>query len=1289
MLIFSYQNKELTVFNTSLSTLRNNWKQLRKDITAKKLSNIPGDLNYFFSDKQKKDILDVDSTIPVLSKEEAQARINKINSKKKDSKFNINDLNEKERKYTAEWLESTKGQVRTAESYMEANEKARKSIEMENKAIEAQGIAARAASVGVNLLITASHMLFMYLISTVIQKALDAWDKYIHKLDYAKQKLAESKEGYETITSEIADLNEQLEANNLLINELNSKGKLSYVEENQLNDLQDATKELERQLAIKQLEEQTAAEDLYKTNKEAYELESNGGPLTPENIKARADQGPGIDLLAKGNALDKSAAIYQLNEYLNDPELQDSKEYYEDLLADTKKALVEDLSTYQDYQSNITALQASHPLTEEQQQLSAQLESDIHSIFQTLGESDIWNDLQLNDLIRSGDFKSDNAEIIARIQEGSFTESDLQDYTQLNAALEESNLLLENGQSASKLYLDRMTQIANTPFDISSENSIQAIDDFQNRLSVLHSALQNTDDPDSMMEAMKQFPELQEETGDLSAAIQDLIQNELQELYARLGENIPPNILELFDDMAEKAAITSDTFNSVSDALDHMSTAYQSVADITSAYDETGLITQDSLKAISALGGEYEKLTIQYMAGGFTDSYYLEHLNEVYNTDLENYRLYLLEKYGADEPFWNTLMENNSSFIDSMNENYGIDLSNCRSYNMAKLQIEAQTLGSVSSMWSKYYNAESGTMTDEYTRLKDKLEEMGAQGLSHTKIYQLTQKEYDKAKAIKEQADIHKKAMQELEDITYSNIDASFKKLDTGASKASQSVSNLTDHVDSLTDSLENQKSALEQVKSRYEQVSSAVSWFYDQKIQAEQNSIDSLEKQNEQLEKQQSVYDSVLKAVEAVYDKEIESLQAQQDAIQDKIDALRDANDEQERQTALEKAQYALEQAQMQRSKYLFNGREFVYETDKEAITSARDSFDDARLEIKTSELEKEKESLQSSIDQLEKYKSMWGDLSSTYEISQNDLLAKMVLGNEYQNMVLQNRTADVEAFKDNYISIQTQINDNQGLIDSYNEKIAYYESLKSQWEELTGQYQAQQNIQLLMETFGTDYEKLLLDGRTMAWDAFAESYLGVQIEIDEISAKIETAMDNAASTAETAADRLTAAYNRLAAQAGITFNIKGAKIPPGAALYHSGIKKGRVGERLLSDQETLNTLYTHATGDPIHSDELLAKLKVGEVVLTKDQQQRTAASLWNYDRFTEMSRSLVLSSFSADSVPSLPSYLTNNANRNMDFTQNIRIELPNVKTGTDANQIINQLSNLSLKANQYFNRR
>lgn len=679
-----------------------------------------------------------------------------------------------------------------------------------------------------------------------------------------------------------------------------------------------------------------------------------------------------------------------------------------------------------------------------------------------------------------------------------------------------------------------------------------------------------------------------------------------------------------------------------------------------------------------------------------------------------------------------------SDNISAIQEAYGSLRAAMDEYNESGI-LSYDTLQSLTSLSDEYVNIlfdENGILVDnetawnELTRIK--LEEMKASIYQQAanelcRISQLgaadaanelalangniTQSAYEAAKAQYENAIAAGAANKELADNIWNSMNARIKLVDEQLANLSNGLGTVKNRYDStkksessyekqmkdtkqtsksLTDQLKEQQSALEKVKSRYDDTASAINWFYDQKIAAEQDSVHTLEQQNDRLEQQQSVYDSVLKAVQAVYDKEMESLKAQQDAIQDKIDALTDANDEQERQIALEKAQYALEQARIQRTKYLFNGQEFVYDTDKDAITNARDTLNDAQLSIKTAELEKEKESLQSSIDQLEKYKSMWGEIGNVYETSQNEIFAKMVLGNEYQTMVLQNRLSDISAFKDSYLSVQMQIDDNQSMIDSYNEKIAYYESLKSQWEELTGQYQAQQNIQLLMETFGADYEKILLDGRTLSWDAFAAAYLGVQIDIEEISQKIETAMNNAATTAEAAAARINEAYNKMTTQANGNFYIaKGYKIPPGAALYHSGIKKGRVGDRLLSDQETLNMLYTHATGDPIHSDELLAKLKVGEVVLTKDQQQRTAASLWNYDRFTEMSRSLVLSSFSADSVPSLPSYLTNNANRNMDFTQNIRIELPNVKTGTDANQIINQLSNLSLKANQYFNRR
>lgn len=1277
MTIFNIKDNKLEVFNSFLSSIL----------------NPPKDFG---------EITDVDNTIPLLSDEIANSHIENIKKIENGLDGQYHSFQEyydkagKSEKYIAQWAQATQGQIRTVEDLKKANLAARQSIIDENNAIQSQTLSAKAGSIALKGLAMAGNMVALQLVSFALQKGLEAWDNYIHRVERAKEQLQNTKEAFISVTSEVNELSRQISANNQLINELNAKQTLSLIDSEDLDQLKAVTKELERQLAIKQMEADTQATRLYGDNKKAFSLEFGADPSFDLNeIRKTADNATPETFLFD-NSLKAQAAnyLYTQNELEStaDPE---TKQYAQERLDMLETELQEKLAAMQQYRDNLSSIMNYRDLTQEEQAFYQQLDTGMQAVYGVIDPS-AWNRIELNDLFRTDGLEATKNELISMAKAGTLTPDTVKSYENLNKALQNSMFITEEGEDPILAFIRELETLGQTMSDaeltdslsLDSESAQKAIDSFQSRVSMLRSALEDPENPETLAGLTATFPELAYETGNLSGAIRELIHGELNTLYDLLGEDIPPALKDALAQIAENAAAVPDAAGD----LDRISDIAQSVSGFIEQIHSDGGISKESLSSVSALGEEYAALTDRFRSGLLSEEDLVRQLTVLYNTDLENYHQYQLLKYGDEGAFWDTLLENHSSFIQSMNENYGIDLSHCRSYNMAKLEIEAQTLGSVSAMWSKYYNAASSTMTGEYYQLKEDLEIMGSQGLSGSKAYQLKQKELDKAKEIKDQSKLYQEAMDALKTSANDTLDAGFRKLSSSASKASGSVKQLAGQVDSLTDSLEKQKSALEQVKSRYEQVSSAVSWFYDQKIQAEQNSIDSLEKQNEQLEKQQSVYDSVLKAVEAVYDKEIESLQAQQDAIQDKIDALRDANEEQERQTDLEKAQYALEQAQMQRSKYLFNGREFVYETDKEAITSARDSYNDAQLEIKTSELEKEKDSLQSSIDRLEKYKSMWGEISSTYEISQNDLLAKMVLGNEYQNMVLQNRTADVEAFKDNYISIQTQINDNQGLIDSYNEKIAYYESLKSQWEELTGQYQAQQNIQLLMETFGTDYEKILLDGRTMAWDAFAESYLGVQVEIDELSAKIETAMDNAASAAEAAAARLQAAYQQMSQQASanVTVSItKASQMPPGAALYHSGIKKGRVGDRELSSQEALNTLYTHATGDPVDSNELLAKLKVGEVVLTQDQQQRTAAALWNYERFAELSRDLVLSSYSAVPVPAVPSYLTNNANRNMDFTQNIRIELPNVKTGADANQIINQLSNLSLKATQYFNRR
>ena len=57
--------------------------------------------------------------------------------------------------------------------------------------------------------------------------------------------------------------------------------------------------------------------------------------------------------------------------------------------------------------------------------------------------------------------------------------------------------------------------------------------------------------------------------------------------------------------------------------------------------------------------------------------------------------------------------------------------------------------------------------------------------------------------------------------------------------------------------------------------------------------------------------------------------------------EALQKANEEQDKRLQLEKAQYNLLKAQNQRTQKVFNGKEFVYQADEDAIKSAQEELD------------------------------------------------------------------------------------------------------------------------------------------------------------------------------------------------------------------------------------------------------------------------------------------------------------------------------------------------------------
>lgn len=273
----------------------------------------------------------------------------------------------------------------------------------------------------------------------------------------------------------------------------------------------------------------------------------------------------------------------------------------------------------------------------------------------------------------------------------------------------------------------------------------------------------------------------------------------------------------------------------------------------------------------------------------------------------------------------------------------------------------------------------------------------------------------------------------------------------------------------------------LNKQKDVMDKILSAVTNRLDKEIDKWQKKIDSLESENDLLNNNLSNMDSALDAIDRVYDKEIDRIQAI-------IDGLEDANDERNKALALEKTKYELEKAYNSKvvKKYV-EGKGYFYDVDYDTIKDTQKSYDDAELDLKTSELQKQ-------IDALNNFKSKWDDVKNAYKNNIDEMNATALLGHDFQQTILNNNILDIENFKNQYVGIQQQINSNEALINSYNEKIEYYNALKEQWQSITSEYENQQGELLAQQYFGADWEAGVLNGRISMLNDFKNDYISIQ---------------------------------------------------------------------------------------------------------------------------------------------------------------------------------------------------
>lgn len=285
-------------------------------------------------------------------------------------------------------------------------------------------------------------------------------------------------------------------------------------------------------------------------------------------------------------------------------------------------------------------------------------------------------------------------------------------------------------------------------------------------------------------------------------------------------------------------------------------------------------------------------------------------------------------------------------------------------------------------------------------------------------------------------------------------------------------------------------KDMIDEQKSIYDAALKGVTKLLDDEIDKWKDKIDVIEKSNDKLNEQKDKYDSILSAIQKVYDDEIKKANKKKDSIQDVIDAMSDENDEYERQKKLQEAIYNLNKANSQKTKYLLKDGQFVYSTDNSAIRDAQDSLHDAKYDVDVANLKKQQDDIDNYIDTLNEFKDKWNEISDAFSDAQDTMNLKQYLGSEYQRIILSNNLADIENFKNQYVAIESQINSNEQLKTSYEEKVDYYNNLKQQWEDCTSKYDDEKNKLYASQILGANWEAEVLSGRQQTLANFTSEY-------------------------------------------------------------------------------------------------------------------------------------------------------------------------------------------------------
>lgn len=260
------------------------------------------------------------------------------------------------------------------------------------------------------------------LVTAGVVAAVGAWNLYQSTVKSANEKMEESFSAYEQAQSEVENVNNELLTTQSRIDELNAKQSLTFIEQSELDKLQEANEKLQLQLDLREKEEQKAARQAAKDTVSAYQ--ENYGKYdiseskTKEYINNADSTGNNAILLSDKNNISAMIAGIRQMQKLRQEAFNANDGYeverYDEIINDATDSVWEQVTALEEYKSKLEAVtEAGGTLNTEEQNALSDIEYTIEYVYKQL-DPEKWNQMQFDNIFNQSRF-SDAKESLKQI----------------------------------------------------------------------------------------------------------------------------------------------------------------------------------------------------------------------------------------------------------------------------------------------------------------------------------------------------------------------------------------------------------------------------------------------------------------------------------------------------------------------------------------------------------------------------------------------------------------------------------------------------------------------------------------------------------------------------------------------------------------------------------------------------------------------------------------------------------------------------------------------------------